>query len=101
VFYAAIDTTFAMYRPGANPRPLDAAHTGAPYVARHAPWYSNPLALTEEDAFYEAGRRRSGEVLGRHRFACRASRKDVRRSNGAAPSHSALAEQLENVVPNP
>lgn len=54
VYFAPIDTTLALYRPGAPPRPTDAARTGRPYVARHLPWYSNPLAPSDEDAFYEA-----------------------------------------------
>lgn len=53
VFHADIDTTFALYRP------LDGRHdehlsirTGAPYVARHLPWYADPSALTDEDRYY-------------------------------------------------
>jgi len=53
VFRADIDTTFALYRP------LDRRHqenralrTGAPYVARHLPWYANPAALSAEDVYY-------------------------------------------------
>jgi hypothetical protein len=53
VFHADIDTTFALYRP------LDRRHqedrslrTGAPYVARHAPWYSSPDELSDDDRYY-------------------------------------------------
>jgi hypothetical protein len=53
VYYAAIDTTFAMYRSGSGPKPLDAARTGRPYVARHTPWYADSSAPTEEDLAYE------------------------------------------------
>jgi hypothetical protein len=53
VYYAAIDTTFAMYRPGSGPKPLDAARTGRPYVARHSPWYQDSRMPSEEDGFYE------------------------------------------------
>lgn len=51
LFDAAIDTTFALYR-----RPvydLDAIRTGAPYLARHLPWYVNSRDLTDEDVWVE------------------------------------------------
>ena len=53
VYYAPIDTTFAMYRPGAAPKPLEAARMGPPYVARHTPWYQDSKRPTDEDLFYE------------------------------------------------
>ena len=53
VYRADIDTTFALYRP------LDRRHdegrslrTGAPYVARHVPWYLDTTALTDEEQYY-------------------------------------------------
>ncbi len=51
-YFAAIDTTFALYRAGAGARPADAIRTGPPYVARHTSWYVNPDELSEEEAFY-------------------------------------------------
>lgn len=53
VFRAAVDTTFALYRPLERPdQMLRAVRTGAPYVARHLPWYTDPAALSEEDRYY-------------------------------------------------
>lgn len=52
VFRAEIDTTFAMYRPPGNPDHQRALRTGAPYVARHTPWYLDPDQLSEEDLYY-------------------------------------------------
>ena len=49
VYDSLIDTTFALYRPGA-PFEYEAIRTGAPYEARHLPWY-----VTEpdgEDRYY-------------------------------------------------
>jgi hypothetical protein len=52
VYRAAIDTTFALYRPGRWHR-LDAAlRTGPPYVARHIPWYANTASPTDEERYY-------------------------------------------------
>jgi hypothetical protein len=55
VFRADLDTTFAMYRP------LDRRHemhralrTGAPYVARHLPWYTDSAHLDPEETYYRA-----------------------------------------------
>ena len=53
VFRADVDTTFALYRPmRRRPRENAAVRTGAPYRARHLPWYLDPEALTEEDRHY-------------------------------------------------
>ena len=52
-YYAPIDTTFALYRPGA-PAARPAIRTGPPYVARHEAWYMDTQAPTEEQAFYAA-----------------------------------------------
>jgi hypothetical protein len=53
VFRADIDTTFALYRPLDRRHREDAAlRTGAPYVARHTPWYLDPGRLTDEDRWY-------------------------------------------------
>jgi len=49
VFDSLIDTTFALYRPGAEFE-YEAIRTGAPYLARHGSWYvREPDA---EDAYY-------------------------------------------------
>ena len=53
VFRADIDTTFALYRPlGRRHQEDRALRTGAPYVARHLPWYANPAELSEDDLYY-------------------------------------------------
>jgi hypothetical protein len=52
VFRADIDTTFALYRPGRDHKTFNAVRTGAPYVARHLPWYSATNAPTAEDVYY-------------------------------------------------
>lgn len=52
-YYAAIDTTFALYRPGGT-RAREAIRTGPPYVARHDSWYLDFENLSDEDAFYGA-----------------------------------------------
>ena len=44
-----IDTTFALYRPGA-PFEYEAIRTGAPYEARHLPWYVTEP--DDEDRYY-------------------------------------------------
>jgi hypothetical protein len=51
-FDAAIDTTFALYRPFARGGFwAPAIRTAAPYTARHLPWYQNPEALTAEEIY--------------------------------------------------
>lgn len=54
-YRAAIDTTFALYRP--NVRGGAYYHdfmirTGEPYTACHLPWYSNPESMSAEDKYY-------------------------------------------------
>jgi len=53
VFRADVDTTFALYR-ALDRRHVDAwaLRTGAPYVARHTPWYIDPEQLSGEDRWY-------------------------------------------------
>ena len=55
LYKAQIDTTFALYRPycygPANDHHL-MIRTGAPYVARHLPWYADSAQLSEEDRYY-------------------------------------------------
>lgn len=52
VFRADIDTTFALYRPGRDHKTFNAVRTGAPYTARHLPWYTPTNAPTAEDIYY-------------------------------------------------
>jgi hypothetical protein len=53
VYRADIDTTFALYRPLHRRHREDSAlRTGAPYVARHLPWYLGPDDLGDEDRWY-------------------------------------------------
>lgn len=51
VFLADVDTTFALYRPGAG-FTFEALRTGWPYQVRHMPWYSAGRELTAEDRYY-------------------------------------------------
>jgi len=53
VYRADIDTTFALYRPlDRRHREDRALRTGAPYLARHTPWYVTPAEITDEDRWY-------------------------------------------------
>lgn len=56
LYKAPIDTTFALYRPRKEWKKgfAEAIRTGAPYTARHLPWYKDLNNLTEEDRFYNA-----------------------------------------------
>lgn len=58
IFVADIDTTFAVYRAGAGPDHGPAVRTGAPYLARHLPWYTDPGDPGAEEMFYTARARR-------------------------------------------
>ena len=49
---AAIDTTFALYRPGRGHWYLNSLRTGPPYVARHLSWYIDSANLSEEQRYY-------------------------------------------------
>ena len=56
LFEAAVDTTFAYYRPGIgpdNPAWWRALRTAPPMTARHLPWYSNTSEPTEEELYYQ------------------------------------------------
>ena len=60
LFDASIDTTLALYRPGAiGGHWLRAARTGGAYVCRHRPWYLDPNRLDDEERFYRANARTS------------------------------------------
>ena len=55
VYRADIDTTFALYRPlDRRHREDSALRTGAPYVARHTPWYLGPEDIDDEDRWYRS-----------------------------------------------
>ena len=51
---APVDTTFALYRPGAKgiARNTNGARTDFPYVAQHLPWYIDHSNLSNEDRCY-------------------------------------------------
>ncbi|HYX50409.1 MAG TPA: hypothetical protein VE843_11740, partial [Ktedonobacteraceae bacterium] len=56
IYDAPIDTTFALYRPRREWRTRDfyaALRVGAPYTARHLPWYSDLRNLSDEELFYK------------------------------------------------
>lgn len=53
LFLAAVDTTFAFYRPYLDNNPhLPSIRTGPPYVARHLPWYQKPGNVPEDEQYY-------------------------------------------------
>ncbi|MCE9623096.1 MAG: glycosyltransferase family 2 protein [Actinomycetia bacterium] len=52
LYAAPIDTTFALYRPMRRHSDSPAVRTGAPYLARHLPWYVDSSNLSEEDRYY-------------------------------------------------
>lgn len=56
LYEAAVDTTFAYYRPGiapSDPRWWRSLRTAAPLTAQHLPWYADTSAPTEEDIYYQ------------------------------------------------
>ena len=44
----------ALYRAGRDHKKYNALRTGAPYVARHLPWYAATGSPSEEDRYYAA-----------------------------------------------
>lgn len=54
LFFAPIDTTFALYRSPAQFALTPAIRTGWPYLARHEPWYSDSANPSEEERNYAA-----------------------------------------------
>lgn len=52
VIYANIDTTFALYRPGATVDIFNSIRTTGRYLARHTPWYIDSNNLSYEETFY-------------------------------------------------
>jgi hypothetical protein len=53
VYFAPIDTTFALYRAD-SAQHGDALRTGAPYLARHTSWYLDFDELPPDEAFYQS-----------------------------------------------
>lgn len=56
LFEAAIDTTFAYYRPNIppeDPRWWRAIRTAPPLSGHHLPWYVDTTTLTDEDLYYQ------------------------------------------------
>ena len=56
LYYAPIDTTFALYLPDSISKHInffEAFRMGYPYQARHLPWYKSSESLTQEDIYYE------------------------------------------------
>lgn len=55
LYYAGIDTTFALYVPDQlvnKQKFLSAFRGGKPYQMRHLPWYKRKVDITDEDIFY-------------------------------------------------
>lgn len=55
-YFAHIDTTFALYRPGIFPDDeawFDGVRLAPPYIAQHMPWYENPAELNDESLYYQ------------------------------------------------
>jgi tetratricopeptide (TPR) repeat protein len=48
---AAVDTTFALYRPGSWHQ-LQAVRAAPPYLVRHLPWYEDSSAPSPEERYY-------------------------------------------------
>jgi hypothetical protein len=72
LYLAAIDTTFAMYRPFSNLIAghsflLPAVRTGHPYLIRHMPWYENSNDLSAEQRFYIEHSNDSSTLAMQHR----------------------------------
>lgn len=51
-YFAPIDTTFAMYRPGENHQNSKSLRATPPYVARHMPWYQDSAKPSAELTYY-------------------------------------------------
>jgi len=55
LYRAPIDTTFALYRPGAEGGAwIPSIRTDRPYLARHLPWYTDSSHLDDEEIYYRA-----------------------------------------------
>jgi hypothetical protein len=56
LYEAAIDTTFALYKPGVFPKEARwwrSIRTDYPFLARHLPWYQDSNNLSEEEHNYQ------------------------------------------------
>lgn len=51
-YFAPIDTTFAMYRPGEGHQNAKSLRVAPPYTARHLPWYQDSANPTVELTYY-------------------------------------------------
>lgn len=68
-YFAHIDTTFALYRPGIFPENdtwFEGVRLAPPYVARHMPWYENPVELDEEALFYQSNTKPEASMWSVH-----------------------------------
>lgn len=54
VYFANVDTTFALYRNERSYHLGPALRLGGPYVFRHLPWYYEEAHLPEDEAYYRA-----------------------------------------------
>ncbi len=53
LFKSKIDTTFALYKPGASYQCWEnTIRTGSPYLLRHMPWYEDPAQPDDETKYY-------------------------------------------------
>lgn len=52
VFYAAIDTTFAIYKPLLHNNNESSIRVGGEYSMKHLPWYIDTLNPSEEEKYY-------------------------------------------------
>lgn len=52
VWFASIDTTFALYRPGCPYRTTKCIRTTGDMMARHLPWYMGKDNLPEDERYY-------------------------------------------------
>ena len=53
VFAVPLDTTFALYKPfNYQYFLIPSLRTGAPYVARHLPWYADSSKVSDEEQYY-------------------------------------------------
>jgi hypothetical protein len=82
VYAAHIDTTFAVHRPGTPYKTTEALRTGAPYLARHLPWYRDPWRPDAETRYFQEHRRQ--DVGWWNRTALPAA--VARRPGGGKPS---------------
>lgn len=51
-YFAPIDTTLALYRPGLGHQNSRSLRTQSPYDARHLPWYEDTANPTDEQRYY-------------------------------------------------